>query len=491
MAQGQTPTEAKAVDNVPLVVDLDGTLIRTDLLLESALRLFKQKPWTALAMPFWLLRGRAYLKQRLYQLGRINLSLLPFNKDVLDWLREEKADGRRLILATASSQQQARLLVEPLKLFDDVLGSDGVENLKGEKKLAAVVSRLGKNFDYAGDSSADLVIWRECRKAVLVEPGKSLEREAQRSGNVARVFRSSSGGIQEGIQAMRLYQWVKNVLVFMPAVTSHTIFNPSVIAPLAIAFLAFGFCASGVYILNDLLDLEEDRQHAAKKDRPFASGRLSIGAGIGIALGCFVASGLVAMLAGGRLPAILAAYFVLTSLYSIALKKILLIDVLTLASLYTLRVIAGHVVTGIPFSFWLLSFAFFLFLSLAFSKRAAELIQIQESSLGSAPGRGYVTADLQAISMAGMCSGFLAALVFALYINSDAVQKLYRSPAILWGLLPVLLYYIVRVWIVCWRGELTDDPIVYTAKAPSTYGTAAVAVLILLAATFDLHSWGL
>jgi 4-hydroxybenzoate polyprenyltransferase len=283
---------------------------------------------------------------------------------------------------------------------------------------------------------------------------------------------------------------VKNLLVFVPAITSHTIFDGAIAGRAALAFFSFGICASAAYIANDLLDLEEDRRHDSKKQRPFASGRISIGSGMMLALGCLLASATIALFVTKAFVIALATYVLLASMYSFFLKRLLVVDVLVLALLYTLRVVAGHLATGIPFSFWLLSFAFFLFLSLAFAKRVADLIQHRQEGQDVVPGRGYVTTDLEAISIAGICSGFLASLVLALYIDSESVQLLYRRPAFLWGLQPILLYYVTRLWVICRRGELTEDPIQYTATAPSTYGAAVLVVLVLLAATFDFELFG-
>jgi 4-hydroxybenzoate polyprenyltransferase len=481
---------ASRSESVPLVVDLDGTLLRTDLSLESALRLVKQKPWLSLLIPFWMLSGRAYLKRRIAQLIRIDVSLLPLNEELLAWLREEKMRGRHLTLATASDYDQARSVVEPLGLFDAIMGSDGQRNLKGRQKLRSIVKECGEKFDYAGNSSSDLEIWRGCRHAVLVNASRRVERSAHHVGNVVRVFPPSLTAFRDALRAMRCYQWVKNLLIFVPAITSHTIFNGAVAGKAALAFFSFSFCASAAYILNDLLDLEEDRRHNSKKQRPFASGRMSIGAGILLALACLSASAVIAAFVSPAFVTALAIYVVLTSLYSLFLKRLLVVDVLALALLYTLRVVAGSLATGIVLSLWLLSFAFFLFLSLAFGKRAAELMQHQQNNRNNVPGRGYTTTDLDAVSMAGICSGFLASLILALYINSDSVQLLYRRPAFLWGLQPILLYYVTRFWVICRRGELTEDPIQYTVRELSTYGAAFLAILVLLAATFDFQVFG-
>jgi UbiA prenyltransferase family len=353
-------------DNAPLVVDLDGTLLRTDLLLESALRLIKQKPWLVLLMPLWLLRGRAYLKREIFHRVRLDVSLLPLNEELLAWLKDEKAHGRSLILATASDYQQACLVAEPLGLFDTVLGSDGQRNLKGREKLKTLVELWGAEFDYVGNSSSDLEIWRGCRHAILVNTSGRVERSARRGGNVFRVFPPSLTGFRDALRAMRFYQWIKNLLIFVPAITSHTIFDAFVFRNATLAFFSFGFAASAAYILNDLLDLEEDRRHPAKKQRPFASGRTFVGSGILLALASLSATLLIAALVPPAFVSVLIAYLILSFLYSLLLKRLLVINVLTLALLYTLRLVAGGAATGIVLSPWLLSFAFFLFLSLAF-----------------------------------------------------------------------------------------------------------------------------
>jgi len=359
-------------ESIPLVVDLDGTLLRTDLLLESALRLIKQKPWLALLMPLWLLRGRAYLKRRIFQLVKIDTALLPVHEELLAWLKEEKTRSRRLVLATASDYHHACVVVQPLGLFDTVLGSDGQRNLKGQNKLQTIIAVCGKEFDYVGNSSSDLEIWRSCRHAILVNTSKRVERSARRAGNVLRVF-PSPNGFRDTLRSMRFHQWAKNLLLFVPAITSHTIFDASVAGNATLAFFSFGFAASAAYILNDLLDLEEDRRHPAKKQRPLASGRTFIGSGIWLAVACLLASAAIATWVPRAFLAALITYLILTSLYSLFLKRFPAIDSLVLALLYTLRVVAGHLATGIPFSLGLLSLLFFLFLSLAYAKRAADL----------------------------------------------------------------------------------------------------------------------
>jgi 4-hydroxybenzoate polyprenyltransferase/phosphoserine phosphatase len=472
--------------NVPLVVDLDGTLLRTDLLHESIVSLFKKKPWKLLAIFFRSIRGRKYAKRRIFAEARLDPAVLPIHTELVAMLRAEKDKGRRLVLATASDQGMAAKAVEPLGLFDLVIGSTGNRDLQGAEKLATIEQHCGNGFDYAGSSSADHVILTSCRQAILVNADRSVEAKAQRSGNVTRIISSPRDNVTTTLRSMRIYQWVKNLLIFVPAFTSHEGVRWPIVSECALAFVAFSLCASATYITNDLLDLEEDRRDPAKRSRPLAAGECSIRRAAIVASVCMLAGLGIAFAAGNRLLPIVLLYVVLTACYSLYVKKVFLLDVLALAALYTLRVIAGHIVTGIAFSMWLLSFCFLLFLSLAFSKRAAELIRVKQSKKEAVLGRGYVLVDLQVVTIAGICSGFLSSLVLALYINSESVVLLYRRPAILWGIFPLLLYYIVRVWIICGRGGLDEDPIVYTAKSKSTYIIAALVCILVIAATIRL-----
>jgi len=470
---------------VPLAVDLDGTLFRTDLLFECLFRLVKQKPWLLTLVPFWLLRGVAYLKMRVFESVSLDYKLLPVNQPLVDWLRAERAQGRRLILATAANQQLAEEAVAHLMLFDDVIGSDHERNLKGPAKAAALLQMCGPGFAYAGNSSADFAVWKESQEAIVVDAAPHVKEQAARVSRVAKVFQGPGNRLGSLIRSLRPYQWVKNLLVFVPAFTSHKVIHEATMLQSLLAFVAFCLCASGTYVVNDLLDLQEDRAHPTKKLRPLAAGEVSIGVGILIAAFCFIAGLGVALSTGRALPALLLLYIGLTLVYSARIKRLFLVDVLTLAILYTMRIIAGHVVADIPFSVWLLSFAFFLFLSLALCKRSTELLKLCAGQESRDTGRGYRPVDIQIISAAGLCSGFISSLVFALYINSETVTLLYRHPAVLWAILPLLLYYIARIWIVCGRGELDDDPILYTARTPSTYYIAALVVVIVIAATIN------
>jgi hypothetical protein len=360
--KNQADCNVSLTENVPLVVDLDGSLLRTDLLLESALRLINQRPWLVLWMPLWLLCGRAYLKRKIFQRVHLDVSILPANEDLLVWLREEKARGRRLVLATASDYDQACTVVAPLALFDTVLGSDGQTNLKGREKLKSIVDLCGERFDYVGNSRADLAIWRNCRHAIVVNAPMRIESAARRAGTVVRVFPPSLTPLRDLFGSMRLEQWYKNLLIFVPAIISQTILDGPVLTHGALAFFSFGFAASAAYILNDLLDLEADRRHIAQRQRPLASGRTFIGSGILLGLACLLASAALAIWLPTAFATALIVYLILASMYSLFLQRLFVIDILALALLYTLRLIAGHLATGVPLSVGSVSAGFFLLL---------------------------------------------------------------------------------------------------------------------------------
>ncbi len=472
---------------IPLCVDLDGTLIYSDLLFESLARVLGRKPWLLLLIPFWLLSGRAALKRRLADAADLDPAALPYNQPLLEWLRAEKRSGRTLILATAADERLARGVAEFLDIFDEVAASDGVQNLKSGIKLQRLENLAGGPFDYVGNSTADLPVWRKCRQAILSNASPALIARARAEAPVGRIFPAEqSASVSSLVRSLRPHQWLKNVLVFVPLVASHRLFDAASLLKTAQAFAAFCLCASAVYVVNDLVDLQADRLHPTKRLRPFASGTLPLPAGLLLAPLLLALS----LLAAIRLPvlslSVLGGYFLLSTAYSVSLKRRVLVDVFTLAGLYTLRVVMGHVSAQVPFSPWLLSFSFFVFLSLAYCKRTAELYRLRHSGGGMAPGREYRDSDLELLTILGTASGFAASLVLTLYLNSENVQQLYKRPMLLWLLFPLLLYWVTRIWIVVHRGHMDEDPILFAARDRVTYLVAAIgaAIMILAARPF-------
>jgi 4-hydroxybenzoate polyprenyltransferase/phosphoserine phosphatase len=470
---------------VPLCVDLDGTLIRSDLLLEGLARLARERFGTLLVAPFWLSKGRAGFKREVAARVALEPSTLPYDARLLEFLRREKERGRRLVLATASDRIWAERVAEHLGIFDEVLGSDGTTNLRGEAKARALVDRFGGGgFDYAGNGPADAAVWRRARRAIAVNAPPAIERSLRQDGNLAESFPGIPRTVKTILRAIRVRQWVKNLLVFVPIITAHKLQDVRILAAGALAFAAISLCASSVYLLNDVLDLEADRRHPEKKHRPLASGLLPIPFALGLSL--------ILLLAGlgisWSLPAdalkLVGAYLVATTLYSFVLKRRVLMDVFTLSFLYTLRVLLGGAATGLLLSPWFLAFSVFTFLSLAFCKRASELVRLKKSEAGEAPGRGYFTWDHLTVQSCGITSGYLAAIVLALYLQSDTVKRFYASPAWLWLIVPVFLFWISRIWLLVNRGTMDEDPVLFATRDRVTWLTAAFSAAILVLATY-------
>ncbi|MBY0374779.1 MAG: UbiA family prenyltransferase, partial [Bryobacteraceae bacterium] len=445
----------------PLYVDLDGTLIAGDLLWESLVAAVKRAPWVVFLIPYWVAMGRVRLKREAARRGPIDPAALPYREEILERIREARAAGRRVVLATAADRDLAAAVAGHLRLFDGVLATTAeTGNLKGRRKLAAIeADAAGVPFHYLGDGRVDEPILAAAAGGALIR---------------------STGKARAALRAMRLHQWVKNVLVFAPVAGAHRWGDREALVPAAVSFLVFGLVASGNYLLNDLMDLEADRRHPEKRRRPLASGELSIPAALGLVGLLFAAGmGLAVTATGKSFWAWIAIYVGLTNWYSLRLKQLLLVDLMALSALYTIRILAGGAATGIAVSEWLVSLSVFLFTSLAFAKRFTELRRTLDGA-GQLRGRAYRAEDLDIVRVAGPVSGIAAVLVMALYLNSPGVRALYPTPELLWFVCPLLTYWILRVWFVANRGELDHDPIVFAlSDRPSLWaglGMAAAAI---------------
>lgn len=473
----------------PLVVDLDGTLIHTDMLHESTLQVLRISPLQILRIPFLLAKSKALLKNHLASMVMIDPAILPYNEELLEWLRAEKSNGRKLILCTASDKLIANPIAEHLGIFDEVIASDGVSNISGKQKAEALIQRYKRGgYDYIGNSSKDLSVWTHARKAIVVNGSTDLIQKAQKVCTVERIFPKQSTKLSSLLKTLRTHQWLKNILLFVSLLAAHDIGNWQAWISLLLAFVSFSLCASSVYITNDLLDLESDRQHPRKRNRPFASGLIPIWKGVLSAPILLVLSLGIASMVGKPFFFWLLSYFALTCAYSWGLKRLLLIDCLTLASLYTLRIIAGAAAVGHALSFWLLAFSVFLFLSLAFVKRYAELEVQLLSGKQKIHGRGYHTDDASLIQTMGIVAGYSSVLVLALYLNSDAVLKLYAAPELIWGAVPVMLFWVSWMWMQAHRGKMHDDPLVFAVKDRVSLGAGAIFSAILIAGAMGV-SW--
>jgi 4-hydroxybenzoate polyprenyltransferase/phosphoserine phosphatase len=468
----------------PLVVDLDGTLIHTDMLHESALKVLRDHPLSTLLIPLWLLRGKAVLKEQLASRLKFDASALPYNEQLLPWLRKQKSEGRTLILCTASDQKIADAVASHLNLFDEVMASDGHTNLSGANKADALSQRFyPTGFDYVGNSHKDLPVWQQATRAIVVNGAPGLADKARQVCQVDHEFPAPKASLMTWLKMIRAHQWLKNLLLFVPLLAAHQFDNPALLPVMIMAFFAFSFCASAVYITNDLLDLESDRLHPRKRRRPFASGLLPAWQGVMLMPALLLASVVLAMQVGTQFMQWLALYFVLTCAYSFGLKRLVLVDCMALAMLYTLRIIAGAAAAGTAVTFWLLAESVFLFLSLAFVKRYAELKMSVQTGAVKAHGRGYYTTDAPMIQTLGIISGYIAVLVLALYLNTEAVMQLYRYPAFVWAAIPFMLFWISWMWMQANRGNMHDDPLVFAVKDRASLLAGLGFALVLVIGT--------
>ena len=464
----------------PIVVDLDETLARTDFFFESLLLFIKQNPFNIFRALRWLLQNdRAYLKSKIAQSVDIDVTTIPFNTALIKWLEEKKKLGHEIVLATATHHKYANSVAEHLGLFDRVLASDSDFNLKGANKEQKLIELFGsKGFIYAGDSKADLSVWRSAQAGVFAGSSRQIKDELQKVTQLEQAF-SPPVGKHVGLRAIRIHQWVKNLLLFVPLLTSHNLTDMSKLAMAIVAFFAFSFCASSVYILNDFFDLNDDRKHRSKHKRVFASGELGIVKGGMIFILCLVLSVILSIFVGADFLLIIAIYFAATLLYSLCLKAQMMIDIILLAALFTIRIIAGAVAVDVQLSFWLLAFSMFIFLSLAIMKRYIELLAIKTSDVRiNQKARGYYVDDINMLSSLGTTSGCLAVLIMAFYVNSPDVIKLYSQQQVLWIVCPVLLFWICRTWLMASRGVVDDDPIAFVIKDKVSWACTLIVLAL-------------
>ncbi len=482
MPQTLSLPESTAAELRPLCVDLDGTLVKSDTLIDSLLVLVRTHPERILRLPGRLVRGKAAFKAYVTEQVSLDVAHLPYNRKLLQFLLEEHRRGRALYLATGADERLAQRVADHLGIFRGVLGSDGATNLTGNKKLDSLRSRLGAGeFDYVGNDAPDLPLLARAAEPLVANPSLRLRRKLRLRGiQPQRAFEERSRQLDSGVKALRPHQWAKNLLIFLPLLLAHVIAVDRLLTAL-LAFCCFCLTASATYIVNDLLDIEADRRHPTKRLRPFASGDLSAFAGLTV-----VVAFLSLAFCGARLLPMaflgwLLLYLVATLTYSLYLKRIALVDVLVLSGLYTLRLLAGSAATGSHISPWLAGFSVFLFFSLAIVKRFAELENLRSSGSPPRNGRGYLVADIEQLRSFGTSSAFAAVMVFAIYISSREVMMLYRHPETLWLIMPLMILWLCRVWLRASRGSLDEDPLVFalTDKMSLVIGAAVAAIVVL------------
>jgi len=486
------------VGTMPLCVDLDGTLVKSDTLADSVLGLVRQNPRALLSIPGWLAKGKAAFKRHVTEAVTIDVAALPYNKPLLEFLFRQHAGGRPIYLATAADRTLADRIAAHHQIFQDVLASDGSHNLAGKNKLEAFRQRFGERFSYIGNARPDLPILSGCMEPMVANPDAAL-MAGLRSAKVipAHIFRDQVPPLTAWLKAIRLHQWAKNALIFLPLLLAHVWKEPQAAGPIlgaAIAFLSFGLCASATYIVNDLLDIEADRRHHTKHRRPFAAGNLSAIAGVGVVM-AFLAASLLLALALPMLVARVAApmqepysmvawlgvYAVTTTAYSFALKRVVLVDVIVLSLLYTVRIFAGSAASGVPVSNWLGGFSVFFFLSLALVKRFAELESLKMRDMAPSNGRGYLLSDIEQLRAFGTSAAYASVVVLIFYI-SNLDTHLYRHAGRLWLLLPVFLLWVMQLWLLASRGELNEDPVVYAITDKRSLLLGVLVLLVVVSA---------
>ncbi|MFT6735656.1 MAG: 4-hydroxybenzoate polyprenyltransferase [Polaribacter sp.] len=456
-------------NTTPLYVDLDGTFIKADMLYESLVIALKTNPLIIFMCVFWLAKGKAHLKYKLSQLADISTGSLPLNTSFHSFLIGEKEKKRKIILATASNEKYAKDVCSNFDLFDSFICSDEHTNLKGKSKLLKIQS-LSERFSYAGNSSEDFIIFKASTESILVNPTNKAKKMALKVPTTL-TFDDDIVGIKVWFKQLRVHQWIKNILIFVPLLVTGKFLSLDYILLSTLGFLSFSSLASATYIINDLLDLSSDRNHDRKKSRPLAAGTISIINAKIVALILLIFAFCVALSMGGLFVYVLSLYLVLTLAYSFKIKQYICMDVIALASLYTIRIIAGATILNVSVSFWLLSFSMFIFLSLAFIKRCAELKSLHEQGRSETPGRDYLVSDYSVLMSLGTSSAMLSVLMFCFYINSNVLVDQYQEPILLWLAVPALCYWNMRMWIKTHRGEMHDDPVVFSLKDKGSHVT--------------------
>jgi 4-hydroxybenzoate polyprenyltransferase/phosphoserine phosphatase len=476
--------EASAAGPAPLVVDLDGTLTRTDTLFETFVQVVRRDPRATPRVLLALAHGRAAFKSQIAARASFSPGELPYHAGLLDYLVVERSRGRRIFLATAAHRSIAEAVAAHLGIFDGVLGTSGDENLKGQAKLVAIRRAVGPRFVYAADSAADLPVWRGAAGAILVGASPALAARVRGSVPIEHEFPPQKVPLRTWLRALRVHQWLKNVLLFVPLLTAFSFFEAGKVLALLAGFASFSLAASATYIINDLWDLENDRAHPRKRHRPFASGAIPIRSGLAVAAGALVAALAVAAAVSPAFLLMVLAYLALTNLYSWILKRKVIIDVLALSILYTLRILAGAAAAGIEVSSWLLAFSVFVFFSLAMVKRCGELVSLQQAGVASASGRDYNVSDMIVLWPLGVGSALCAVVVFGLFIMDPETLERYASPRLLWLVAVALIYWLSRLWIKAARGEMDDDPLVYALRNRNSRFTVLAMIAAMLAARF-------
>ncbi|WP_457582985.1 UbiA family prenyltransferase [Ensifer canadensis] len=463
---------------IPLCVDLDGTLLAADTLWEGAAIILLRNPLMLFPMLAWLWQGKARLKHEVALRSGRKAEDWPYRQAVLARLAAEKVAGRDIVLVTGAAPSVAQDVAAHVGLFSSIMNSSETLNLTSSRKRDALVERFGKGgFDYMGNSRDDIAVFEVSRRAIVVAPDAPAEK--WRRNHDAEKLDTGKVSTLAPLKSIRVHQWAKNVLIGVPMILNHEVLHLDALVNVIVAFFAFSFLASAVYVINDLSDLANDRRHAKKRNRPLASGQMSVPTALVMVVCLVLASVSLASILPWNFAVVLAFYACATTAYTFVLKRKLLVDVFTLAGLYTTRIVAGAAATGTELSFWLVSFAIFFFLSLALVKRYVELHEFDDKDGGAVPGRGYLAVDFEMVGQAGVASAFTSALVLALYVHSKELQEMYTTPWALWPLCPLVLYMLLRIWMLARRGMLHEDPVVFIMRDWRSQLTMLVGALLI------------
>ncbi len=470
-------------NNLPLCVDLDGTLITTDTLWESLLLLLKKNMFFALLLPFWLVRGKAYCKQQITQKTQLPIDSLPYNKSLITWLKQQKESGKSLILITGAYQSIAKQVATHLGIFSEVLATDGNNNLVGKNKRDLLNQRFNKSgYDYVGNSRQDLPVWQDARHSYVTNASQGTLRKAKQHANVQGNFAVKRNKWALIARALRVHQYAKNTLLFVPLLLTGIVINQEIFLNYLLTFISLSAFASSLYIANDLMDLTDDRKHPKKSQRPFACGALSLPFGVLLSCICFIIAISLLLFLPTITQYLLLSYVLLNLFYTHIFKKIILLDVFLLAALYTLRIILGMSLISFGYSAWLILFSIYFFISLAFMKRYIEINDMADAGANSLSGRAYKFEHKNLIAIFGIISAYVSAVIFSLYINSTKALHIYAHPQILYGTVLIILYWISRTWLLAWDKKVHHDPVLFALTDKVSYLSAtAIALLILLA----------
>ncbi len=466
-----------------MVIDLDDTLIRTDTLFTLLVKCLRQRPlYFFVLIKELLLCGRSALKNRLSAEFPIDTETLPYRSSIINLCTEHKSKSplNKVILASAADQSIVNNVAIKLNFFDISLGSTRELNLKSAKKLEAIQKIIqNQPFTYVGDSSADIPIWKVSSRGILINPSTKVVQAVKSMGIPFEVIRDRPNLLTLVAKQMRLHQWVKNTLVCVPFIAAHKLNDFRLWVVALAAFFSFSLLASAVYVLNDLIDVESDRKHPSKCNRPFASGLLPIQVGFLLLPSLILGALLIAYFLPIKFVGIACLYFVLNLLYSFYWKEQIILDVILLGSFYTLRILAGGYATETQVSAWLLSFSTFFFFGLAMVKRYTEILKLRDGHKNPF-GRGYCREDYLPVFVLGVGSSLLALLVLSLYFNSTDVAALYSHSKRMWLLVPLLLFWTSRLWLLAHRGNINDDPVVFAIRDRVSWLTGVMFTIVLV-----------